>query len=199
MKPSRDPLMLTPHWHFDCRIEQDLPEDTIVGRRFLINVIGSAVALAALLFTGYLAYQTQNLRHLIADWEQRINVHRAEVRDIQRMQTEYAAEAAKVDQAYDLVKPDFNVSEFVGHIGRTRPDQMGIDMIEWNDSGVAVRGSLRERSERASRLLGSYVEQLRTDPKVSTFFRVDLTDLGRGSTGDVLRFEILFRLIDKKP
>ena len=197
-RSGRDPLALSPHWHFDCRIEADLPEDTIVGTRFLINVIGSAVALATLLFAGFLGYQVLSLRYQIKDWEQRINDHRAEVREIQRMQTDYAAEAAKIDQAYELVKPEFNVSDFVAQIGRTRPDMMGIDMIEWNDAGIVVRGNLRERSERASRLLGAYVEQLRKDPKVSPQFRVDLTDLDRGSTGDVLRFEIMFRLPERK-
>lgn len=198
MKRSRDPVALTPHWHIDCRIEADLPEDTIVGTRFLINAIASAVALAALLFAGYLGYQTLHLRQLITDWEQRIDDHRADVREIQRMQTDYAAEAAKIDQAYELVRPDFFVSEFIAHIGRTRPEQMGVDMIEWNDAGVVLRGNLRERSERASRLLGGYVEQLRKDPKISPLFKVDLTDLDRGTTGDILRFEVLFRLTEKK-
>jgi hypothetical protein len=197
-RSSRDPLSLTPHWHFDCRIEADLPEDTIVGTRFLINVIASAIALSALLFAGYLGYQVLNLRHQIKDWELRINDHRAEVRDIQRMQTEYAAEATKIDQAYELVKPEFNVSNFIAHIGRTRPDQMGIDMIEWNDAGVVLRGNLRERSERASRLLSGYVEQLRRDPIISQQFKVDLTDIDRGSAGEVLRFEIMFRLPNRK-
>lgn len=197
-RSGRDPLALSPHWHVDCRIEADLPEDTIVGTRFLINVIATAVASAALLFLGFLGYQALSLRHQISDWEQRINDHRAEVRDIQRMQTEYAAEAAKIDQAYELAKPEFNVSDFLAHIGLTRPELMGIDMIEWNDAGIVVRGNLRERSERASRLLGGYVEQLRKDPKISPQFRVDLTDLDRGSTGDVLRFEIMFRFPERK-
>lgn len=194
MKRSRDPLALTPHWHIDCRIEADLPEDTIVGRRFLINALGSAVAGAALLLAGYYGFQMLHLREQIADWEQRINVNQPEVREIQRMQAEYALEATKVDQAYELVRPEFYVSEFVGHIGLTRPDQMTIDMIEWSDTSVVVRGSLRERSERASRLLGGYVEQLRKDPKIAPRFRVDLTDIDRGSAGELLKFEIMFRL-----
>lgn len=198
MKRSRDPLPLTPHWHVDCRIEAELPEDTVVGRRFLINVASSAVALTALLYTGYLGFETLHLRRQIADWEQRMKDNRAEVSEIQRMQNEYAIEAAKIDQAFAMMKPEFFVSEFVSHIGETRPDQMVIDMIDWNDSGVSVRGTLRERSERASRLLGGYVEQLRKDPKIVPLFRVDLTDIGRGATADQLRFEIVFKLAAKK-
>ena len=96
------------------------------------------------------------------------------------------------------MRPEFYASEFIAHIGRTRPDAMVVDMIEWNDAGVVVRGNLRESSERASRLLGGYVEQLRKDQKVNTWFKVDLTDLDRGSSGETLRFEIMFRLHTKK-
>jgi hypothetical protein len=179
----------------DCRIEADLPEDNIVGTKFLINVVFTALALIALLFTGWLGYVNLSLRRQISDWEQRINENRAEVRDIQRMQREYAVEAAKIDQAYALVRPDLFVSEFFMHIGRTRPEQMAIDVIEWNDTGIVVRGSLAEKSERATRLLGGYVEQLRRDDKIAPLFRdIGLTDVGRGTTGDTLRFEIAFRL-----
>jgi hypothetical protein len=80
----------------DCRIEAELPEDTIVGTRFLINVVFTALALTAFLYTGWLGYVNLNLRRQIRDWELRINENRAEVRDIQRMQQEYATEAAKI-------------------------------------------------------------------------------------------------------
>ena len=195
MKRNRDPLALSPHWHVDCRIEADLPEDNIVGTRFLINVVFTAVALVALLYTGWLGYVNLNLRHQIRDWELRINENRAEVRDIQRMQQEYAAEAAKIDQAHALVSPEFFVSDLFANIGRTRPEQMAIDLIEWSDAGVIVRGSVAEKSERATRLLGGYVEQLRRDDKIAPLFReISLTDVGRGAAGDTLRFEIIFRL-----
>ena len=198
MKRNRDPLPLTPHWHVDCRIESELPDESVVGTRFLVNVIFSAVALGMMLFTGWVAYLCLSVRHQTRDWEQRINDNRAEVRDIQRMQREYAAETVKIDQAYALVRPQFFVSGFVSNIGRTKPDQMTIDIIEWNDAGVVIRGNLRESSERGMRLLGGYVEQLRKNDKIAPLFRdINLTDLERGPTGDSLRFEINFRLKPK--
>jgi hypothetical protein len=199
MKRSRDPLILSPHWHVDCRIEADLPEDNIVGTRFLINVIFTAVALGALIYTGWLGYVNLSLRRQIHDWEARINENRAEVRDIQRMQQEYAVEAAKVDQAYTLVRPRLYVSGFFQNLGRTRPEQMAIDQIEWNDAGIIVRGSVADRSERATRLLGGYVDQLRKDEKFNSIFReIGLTDVDRGATGDMLKFEIIFRFKSSK-
>ncbi|MSU66366.1 MAG: hypothetical protein EXS38_09760 [Opitutus sp.] len=77
---------------------------------------------------------------------------------------------------------------------------MVIDIIEWNESGVVGRGSVREKSERATRLLGGYVEQLRRDDKVTSLFRdIGLTDVDRGTTGETLRFEIIFGLKTTKP
>lgn len=199
MSRSRDPMILSPHWHVDCRIESELPEDNVVGTRFLINVVFTAFAAGALLFTGWLGYLNLSLRHQIRDWEQRIVENRAEMLDIQRMQRDYAVEGGKIDQAYTLVRTQLYVSGFLNHIGRTRPEQMVIDIIEWNESGVIVRGSVREKSERATRLLGGYVEQLRRDDKVAPLFRdIGLTDVDRGSTGETLHFEIVFRLKSTK-
>lgn len=195
MKRKRDPLALAPAWHVDCRIEAELPEDNLVGTRFLINVLFTAVAAGMLLFTGWLGYVSLSLRHQIHDWEQRIEDNRAEVREIQRLQREFAVEAAKIDQAYALVRPRFYVAQFLASIGRTRPERMTIDIIEWNDAGIVLRGSVSESSERATRMLGAYVEQLRREEKIGPLFgEIRLTDLDRGGTEGALRFEINFVL-----
>lgn len=199
MKRSRDPLALSPHWHVDCRIEAELPEDNIVGTRFLINMVFTALALASVLFTGWLGAKNVSLRYQIRDWEQRINDNRAAVNEIQQMGQEYAVEAAKIDQAYTLVRPQFFVTGFISNLGRTRPEQVVIDIIEWNEAGIVVRGSLKENSERAMRTLGGYVAQLNSDRRIGPIFReITLTDLDRGTSGETIKFEIVFRLKPNK-
>lgn len=193
MTRSRDPIQLSPHWHVDCRIEAELPEDTIIGRRFIVHVVFTAVTLAAVLLVGYYGFVVLNLGHEVRDWEKRINDNRAEVDDIMRMQREYAAESVKIDQAFALVQPNLYISGFISNIGRTRPDRMAIDMIDWTDAGIILRGTLRERSDRATEMLGGYVETLRRDPGIGPLFKdIVLTDLDRGATGNMLRFEIKF-------
>jgi hypothetical protein len=200
MSRNRDPLVLSPHWHVDCRLEDELPDDNVVGTRFLINAAFGAVTVAAIIFTGWLFYLSFNLRYQIHDWEQRIGDNRAEVHDIQRMQREYSTEAAKIDQAYALVRPQFSVSSLLSNLGRTRPEQMMVEAIEWSEPGVIImRGSLKETSERASLLLGSYVKQLSHDEKIGPLCReIVLTDVDRGTTGDLLKFEIALRLKPSK-
>lgn len=195
MKRNRDPLHLSPQWHVDCRIEAELPEDNLVGTRFLINLVFTALACGAVLFTGWLGYKNLSMRYQIRDWERRINDNRAVVSEIQQMAQEYAVEAAKIDQAHALVRPQLFVSGFIMNLGRTRPEPLGIDIIEWNDAGIVVRGSLREKSERATRILGQYVDELRRDKSIGPIFReISLTDLARGTSDDTIKFEIVFRL-----
>ena len=200
MSRERDPLGLSPHWHVDVRIVAELPEDNVVGRRFLVSVIFSAATLAVALYAGWLGYLNFSLRHQIRDWEQRIVDNRAEVADIKHMQREYAVESAKIDQAYALVRPTLFVSGFIADLGRTRPEQVVIDTVDWSEGGVIVRGNVRENSQRATLLLGNYAKQLTKDEKIGPLFReIVLTNLDRGGTGDILNFELTFRLKPPKP
>ena len=201
MSRERDPIGLSPHWHVDVRLVAELPEDNVVGTRFLINVVFSAVALGMLLYAGWMVALNRSLHQQIGDWEQRIVDNRAEVADIKHMQREYAVESAKIDQAYTLVKPTLFVSGFVADLGRTRPEQVVIDTIEWTEGGVIVRGNVRENSQRATLLLGNYAKQLVRDEKIGPLFReIVLTSLDRGNNaGELLNFELTFRLKTPKP
>jgi hypothetical protein len=194
MSRERDPLATSPHWRVDLRLLAELPEDNIIGTRFIVHVVFSAVALAALLFTGWLGYLDFSLRYQIRDWEQRINDNRAESHDLQRMQVEYAAEAAKIDEAWKLVRPQLRVFEFVNNLGRTRPDKLVIDLIEWNETGLVVRGTLQESSENATSILKEYLKVLKSDEKIAPLFHeIEPTDMSRSSGNDVFKIEITFR------
>ena len=146
MSQSRDLNAAMSHWHLDCRIESELPEDNVVGTRFLINVLFGATAVAAMLFAGWLSYLDHTIRRQISDWELRIKGNRAEVLDIKRMQGEYSVASAKIDEAFRLIKPQLQVYDFLVNLGKSRPPQLVIDSIEWNDAGIIVHGNLRESS-----------------------------------------------------
>ena len=144
---------------------------------------GGQNALGALLFAGWLGYLSLSLNYQIRDWEQRLKDNRAEVLDIERMRREYSAESAKIDQAHALIRSQFYVSGLISDLGRTRPDVVAIDLIEWNDAGIVLRGSLRENSERATAIIGDYVKALIRDDKIGPLFQeIRLADLDRGLT-----------------
>lgn len=201
MSRERDPLSLSAHWHVDLRLVAELPEDNVVGQRFLTNAVFGAVTVGTMLLTGWMGYQNWTFRQLIADWEKRMADNRPEVAEIKHMQQAYAVESAKIDQAYALMKPQLFVSGFIVDLGRTRPEQIVIDTIDLTEPGIIVRGHVRENSQRAATLLGNYTKQLGSDEKIGPLFReIALTNLDRGAgSGDLLNFELTFRLKALKP
>ena len=197
MSRSNDPLVLRPHWHVDYRLVTELPDDTIIGTRFLINLAFTVPALVALIFAGSCGSEWWELDQKIADARRVIDQHKAEVKQFDDLWLNYSLETTRIEQAHALVRPQLMVSEFIANIGRTRArhEKMFIDLIEWNDAGIVVRGGVREKSEQATRTLGDYVSQLRGDERIKPHFQaIQLTDVNRGAEGDALRFEIKFTL-----
>jgi hypothetical protein len=201
MKSAGDRLFLSPNWHVDCRLVVELPEDSVIGVRFTAYAITSSIALAAVLFTGWLAYRDLSVRHMIDDAEQRIEEDRWDVIEIKRLQRFYEGESKKIESAFTEMRNPLLISGFISEIGRTLPDRMLVDSIDWSDGRVVIRGGLRETSERASLLLGNYVEKLRADPEVGPHFSsIAVTGLNRSTEDDqMLGFEITLHLKPRIP
>jgi hypothetical protein len=201
MISSRDRLFLASHWHVDCRLVAELPEDSVVGIRFITYAISSAIALAAVLFTGWYAYADLSLRHQIEDATQHLEDDRWEVIEIRRLQRFYEIEAKKIESAYSEMKNPILISGFISELGHDLPDRMVVDSIELNENQFVVRGRLREVSERASRLIGSYLDKLRNDPEVGPHFsQINVTSLGRSSEDEqVMVYTITYRLKPRTP
>jgi hypothetical protein len=192
---SRERLMLGPNWHIDCRLVVELPEDSIVGIRFTIYAVSSVIAFSAVLFTGYLAYLDLNIRHQIADWNQRIEEDKWEELAIKIRQHNYEGESKKIESAYNEMKNPVFVSGLISGLGRTLPDRMIVDSISWNEGTVVFRGNLRDTSENASMILGDYVDKLRADPEIGPHFgSISLTGAERSTVDDQLMiFQITMR------
>jgi hypothetical protein len=194
-------IFLTQNWHIDCRLVAELPEDSVVGVRFITYVVSSAVAVVAVILTGYLAYTNINLRSQIDTFEQRIEEDKWEVIEIKRLQRFYEAETKKIESAYSEMKNPTSVSGFISALGRTLPERMVVDSIDWSDGKVVVRGGLRETSEHASMLLGDYLDKLRANPEVGPHFSSIVLSGAERSTEDeqTMVFEITFHLIPRNP
>lgn len=192
---GRDSLGLTHHWHSDCRLEQELPDENIVRTSFITDLVFGTAAFGVLLFFGWLSYSFIQVHSQIRDWDMRIADRERELREIQRMQREYVREATQIDDAYGVIRPSICISQFLAEIGSTLPTPLVIDGISYNETGVAVRGSVRESSEKATQLLGGYVEALRKLDKDRHAYReILLTSLERAHGEDMMNFEISFRL-----
>lgn len=140
MARKRDLLGLTPHWHVDCRLEHELPEDRIVGRRFLVQVAFGSVALASMLLAGWVGYTRFSLVREISDWEQQIESRRDQTAEIQRNQVDFQKESAKIAQAAAEVGSPVRFSAFIPELGRDLPDSITVDSIDWYGDELVVAG-----------------------------------------------------------
>jgi hypothetical protein len=185
MARPRDRLFLTPHWHVDCRLVAELPEDSVVGIRFITYAVSCAIALGAVLATGWFVYADLSLKRQISDAEQRLEDDRWEVIEIRRLQRFYETETKKIESAYSEIRNPIFISGLVSELGHTLPDKMIVDSIEFADGRILIRGRLRETSEHASIVLGGYLDKLRADPEVGPrYSTINVTGLDRSIEDD---------------
>jgi hypothetical protein len=196
MTSARERLLLASHWHVDCRLVAELPEDSVVGLRFITYAISCAIALAAILFTGWYAYADLSLRHQIEDATQHLEDDRWEVIEIRRLQRFYEIEAKKIESAASEMKNPLLLSGFISELGHDLPERMVVDSIELSEGQFVVRGRLREASERASRLIGGFLDKLRNDPELGPHFsQINVTSLDRSPEDEqVMIYSITLRL-----
>jgi hypothetical protein len=201
MAGPRDRLFLTPHWHVDCRLVAELPEDSVVGIRFITYAVSCAIALGAVLATGWFIYADLSLKRQIADAEQRLEDDRWEVIEIRRLQRFYEAETKKIESAYSEIRNPIFISGLISELGHTLPDKMIVDSIEYSDGRVLIRGRLRETSEHASILLGGYLDKLRADPEVGPHYStINVTGLDRSLEDDqTMNYTITMHLKPREP
>ena len=193
MSKSRDPLALSPHWHVDCSLVAELPDDRVVSSRFLVNLPFGAVTLVLLVLFGLKLSTDLSLRFEIANSDRRMADSRVEVASIKQMQLDYIGASAKIELAHRLINNRLFVYHFTTELGHTRPEQMVINSIESTDTGVIVRGTLGESSERATLLIGEYVKQLSKDPEIGPRFKeINVTSFERNRATDQQNFELTF-------
>jgi hypothetical protein len=201
MKSPRDRLFLAPNWHVDCRLIAELPEDSVVGMRFITYAVSCAIALAAVLFTGWYAYSDFSLRQQIQDANRRLEGDYWDVAEITRLQRFYEIEAKKIESAYSEIKNPIFVSGFISALGRTLPEKMLIDSIDYGDGKALVRGRLREDPGLASQLVGSYVDKLRSNPAIGPHFTsINITGLDRSPDDEqMMSYEVTFHVKPRTP
>jgi hypothetical protein len=192
--PGEDAVYQGP-WHIDCRLSAQLPNNKLVRRRFLTTAIAAALAASTVTLTCWLLYVSHSQSSDAAFWTQRIAASQKFYNDLNLTTRTLATQTARLDHAYELMGAPYQVSDLILNLGRTRPANMRIDTIEANETGVTMRGGLREPSEQASRSLRRYVDELRRDPAIGPIFAsVALTSLQREDESDSLAFEISFKL-----
>jgi hypothetical protein len=191
---SRDPLLLSPHWHVDCRLPLELPDDRVISSRFLLNLPFGIVTLALLMVFSWELSTDLSLQANVDDLARRLSDSRVVIANIKQQQREYTTLAYKIETAHTLMNNRLFVSHFMAQLSRVRPATMVIDDVEALNSVIVVRGSMGGTAEQAGVEIGNYAEQLRNDPEIGPRFDTILvSNFERPPGGQRQNFELTFK------
>ena len=191
---SKDSHYVQP-WHFDCRLSKELPDDNPIRGRFLASLFACTIAAVALFYAALTAYSNRVLRNEIDYWQQQIGFNSAQMGELQKVMSSIQSGARRLNDIHKLVAQPLPVSEFIQEVGRSRPANVRIDMLEFHDGTAFIRGGLREPSKRASDLLSQYVGELRTNPRLRSLFSgISLSSMEPNAQAGSMSFEITLKL-----
>lgn len=182
-------------WHFDCRLSKELPDDNPIRGRFLAVIFAGTVAAIALFYATITLYTHTILRNDISYWENQTRTNSAQMAELEKVIASIQSGARRLDEIHKLTATSLPVSEFIQEIGRSRPANVRIDMIEFHDGTAYIRGGLKESSQRASALLSQYVSELRANPRLRPLFQtISQTSMERNAQTGTISFEINLKL-----
>jgi len=196
MPSPRDKNPYKGPWRVDLRLITELPEDDVVGRKFLINSITGTILLLVALATGWHFYLRMATADELQSWRETVNRHRAASNEVKNLRTLLFGDAAKVEFAHGILAMPMSPSRLLTELGQTRPEVVRLELIEGDDTAVVVRGSLVENSStRASQLLGGFVDQLRKHPVIGrNYTSINLIGMTRSErAATIITFDLSFR------
>ena len=187
-------------WRLDCRISAALPSSDLIRRRFITNAIATTLATVALMFTFWLHYLGQTLKEDTALWIQRSADNKKQVDELAAATRKLTTASDRIDVAYRLMASPYRVSELVMTLGRSRPASMQIESLDSMESGLVLRGTLHEPSDKARTTLNAYRDELLGDPLVGArFASIALTSFSRQDVAESFDFEFTFKLKAASP
>ena len=197
--PKSDAVYQGP-WRIDCRISAALPSSGLIRRRFVTNAITTTLAAVALMATVWLYYLGKTLEDDTAAWTQRIADNKKDVDALTASTRKLTTASDRIGAAYSLMASPYQVSELIMALGRSRPENMQIVSLDSMETGLVLRGTLHEPSDKARTTINGFREALLRDPMIGArFATIALTSFNRQSNSESFEFELTFKLKAEHP
>jgi Tfp pilus assembly protein PilN len=182
-------------WHPNFRNAATLPDVKAVRTTFFINAIAGLGLVSLLAMVGYQEYTLADLRSQIAVLDEQINRDKKPSQDAVALFAKFQAEEKKVQELDTFLNSNqLVVSRFLDRLGKSVPAKVSITTMDYNATGVNLRGLVEGTPEQASGMIANYEKQLRADDAIGgRFDQIALTNLSRDAQNGRLSFEITLR------
>ena len=180
-----------PAWHPNLRIVENLPDTKVVRTAFFVNTTAAVVAIILALVLGHEEWKLHGVNKEISDWQTQIDTHKKESQEAVALYADFKAEEAKTNEvaAYVVSKPV--ISEIVLRLSSMTPKKIALDALNFEDTGLSIKATVKGAPDRASGDASAYEKQLRSDNVLGPLFTdVNLLTMRRNPTTGRLVIEI---------
>jgi hypothetical protein len=193
-----DSVVVVPAWHPNLRNAAELPDTKVVRTAFFVNGAAVLVAISAALYFGYGEWKLFEVDKQIAAWQHDIDRDHRESEAAVALYGDFKAEEAKVSEVADFVASRPAISSMVLRLSAITTKRIAFDGLNFKDTGITIRATVKGAPDRASGDVSAYERQLRTDKVLGPMFRsVTLLNPMRDPTTNRLLIEIFCEY--KKP
>ena len=180
-----------PPWHPNLRNEANLPDTKVVRTAFFVNGAAMLVAIALALYQGIQEWKLHEVNKQITDWQRQIDRDTKQSTDAVALFQDFKAQEAKTREVSDFVASKPIVSAIILRLGQITPKKIAMDALDFRDTGVSIKATVKGAPDRASGDASAYEKQLRTDKMLGPMFSdVNLLTMNRNTTTGRLVIEI---------
>ncbi len=174
-----------PPWHPNFRNYEKLPDIKAVRTAFFVNGVAILLAISLTIYFGFNEWQLRAINKDTAEIQARIERDKKTSEQAIALFKMFQADEARILEVDAFIKSKPMISVIITRLGETLPPNVAVDNLDFRDTGLTVRLSVRGTPDVASGYSTKYLEQLRTDPQLALFdeFTFTSTPSPNPSTG----------------
>lgn len=197
-KSKEEAAPAVPAWHPNFRNFEKLPDTKVVRTAFFVNAAAITLAVAAASYFGFEEWRLRGINNQIDAVQAQIERDKRPS-DLGVAQfKKFQAEEARILEVDSFVSSKPTISTIILRLSETLPPNIAIDSLDFRETAMIMRLSVRGAPDAASGYATQYLEQLKADQALNIFdaFEFTSTPTPNPSTG---RMAVEFSLRLKAP
>jgi len=157
-------------WHPNFRNYERLPDIKVVRTAFFINTTAVTIAVLMLSFVLFKEYQLNSLHKQIEDAQRRVSHDSSGSTKAVQLYRKFQAADKQLQSIANFRAAAPVPSPIILRINDTLPSYIAVTLLDFKEKGLTVRGIVRGAPELAAGRANAYVETLRKDKEMMTYF-----------------------------
>lgn len=185
-------------WHPDFRLRARLPDVKVVRTAFFINGPAALLVIALAAYLAFTEWQLHTLQSQIAEADALIARRKPASITAVGLFRKFQAEEARLREVDAFVSARPRLSELLFHLSEVMPPDLALDNLDWRDSGLVLRLSVKGVPDVASGRATAFRDQLAADSALAFFGEPSIANLATNPITGRLAAEIMLPAKGKK-